>query len=37
MSWTAWIQIESEDTSNVEAKQLYEKTRNPVNTGNLRA
>lgn len=33
MSWTAWIKIESEDTSNVEAKQLYEKTRNPVTQG----
>jgi alkylhydroperoxidase family enzyme len=30
MSWTSWIKIESENTSNVEAKQLYERTRNPA-------
>jgi hypothetical protein len=30
MSWTSWIKIESDDTSNEEAKQLYERTRNPV-------
>ena len=30
MSWTSWIKIESENTSNEEAKQLYERTKNPV-------
>ena len=30
MSWTSWIKIESENTSNVETKQLYERTRNPA-------
>jgi alkylhydroperoxidase family enzyme len=30
MPWTPWIKIESEDTSNVQAKNLYERTRNPV-------
>ncbi len=30
MSWTPWITIEDEHTSNEEAAQLYERTRNPV-------
>ena len=30
MSWTSWIKIENENTSNVEAIQLYERTRNPA-------
>ncbi len=30
MSWTSWIKIESENTANAEAKQLYERTRNPA-------
>ena len=30
MSWISWIEIEDENTSNVEAKQLYERTRNPA-------
>jgi len=30
MPWNAWIEIENEDTSNVEAKNLYARTRNPA-------
>ncbi len=30
MSWTPWIAIENEDTSNEEANQLYKRTKNPV-------
>ncbi len=30
MSWIPWIKIESDNTSNEEAKQLYESTKNPV-------
>ncbi len=30
MSWTAWIKIEGENISNIEAKQLNERTRNPA-------
>lgn len=30
MPWTPWIKIESEDTSNVEAQNLYARTRNPA-------
>lgn len=28
MPWSNWIEIEADDTSNEEAKKLYEKTRN---------
>jgi hypothetical protein len=34
MSWTPWIQIESDDTSDEEVKQLYQRTRNRM-TGKL--
>jgi hypothetical protein len=34
MGWTPWIQIEKDDTSEAEAKQLYKKTRNSV-TGKI--
>ncbi len=34
MSWVPWIQIEEEDTSNDEVKQLYQKTKNPM-TGKI--
>ena len=34
MSWTPWIQIEKDDTSKEEVKQLYKKTRNSL-TGKI--
>jgi hypothetical protein len=34
MTWTPWIQIEADDTSNEEAKRLYKKAQNPL-TGDL--
>jgi hypothetical protein len=34
MSWTPWIQIENEDTSREEIRQLYKRTRNAL-TGKL--
>ena len=34
MPWVPWIQIEQDDTSNEEVKQLYKKTRNPL-TGEI--
>jgi alkylhydroperoxidase family enzyme len=30
MSWTSWIDTENENTSNVEANNLYARTRNPA-------
>ena len=36
MSWTPWIQIEKDDTSKEEVKQLYKKTRNSL-TGKISA
>lgn len=34
MTWTPWIQIEADDTSNEETKRLYKKTQSPL-TGDL--
>ena len=34
MPWTPWIDIEKDDTTQDEAKQLYETTRNPL-TGKI--
>jgi uncharacterized peroxidase-related enzyme len=34
MAWTPWIEIEKDDTASVEAKQLYERTRNSL-TGEI--
>jgi len=34
VSWTPWIQIEKDDTSKEEVKQLYKKTRNSL-TGKI--
>ena len=34
MSWIPWIQIEKDDTSKEEAKQLYKKTQNSL-TGKI--
>ena len=34
MPWVPWIQIEKDDTSNEEARQLYLKTKNPL-TGKI--
>jgi hypothetical protein len=34
MSWTPWIQIEKDDTSKEEVKQLYKKTKNSL-TGKI--
>ncbi len=34
MTWIPWIQIEKDDTSKEEVKQLYKKTRNSV-TGDI--
>ena len=30
MPWVTWIEIEDESTSNKDAQQLYQQTRNPV-------
>jgi alkylhydroperoxidase family enzyme len=30
MSWVPWIETENENTSNVEAKNLYARTRHPI-------
>ncbi|MBW2565204.1 MAG: hypothetical protein JRE29_14550, partial [Deltaproteobacteria bacterium] len=34
MSWVPWIQIEKDDTSKEEVKQLYKKTKNSL-TGKI--
>ncbi len=34
MPWTPWIEIENDDTSKEEVKQLYKKTKNPL-TGKI--
>jgi len=34
MSWSPWIKIEKDDTSNEEVKTLYKKTRNSM-TGKI--
>ncbi len=34
MPWVPWIQIEKEDSTKEEVKQLYKKTRNPI-TGKI--
>ena len=34
MPWVPWIQIEKDDTSNEEARQLYKRTTNPL-TGRI--
>lgn len=34
MPWIPWIEIESEDSSNNDAQDLYKKVRNPV-TGKI--
>ena len=34
MSWLSWIQIEKDDTSKEEVKQLYKKTKNSL-TGKI--
>lgn len=34
MTWTPWIQVESEDSTNAETRTLYRKTKNPV-TGKI--
>ncbi len=34
MPWTPWIEIEPDDTSNAEAKQLYNSTKNSL-TGEI--